>query len=177
MRIVDRSDLTGPLRLADRRKGAASLIVIHRNTVAPDVDGVARWFASPPPGNEAYGSRLFPYHFFVDDADGSGDVVVSQVHSVDTVSPHAYGMNGHGIGIALNIDGRVKAPSLAMQEAVVDLMARLMVACRIDSVVGHNAAKGCPGKLVPVESLAGRARTMARATPLVADGVRLTRAW
>ena len=177
MNILDRSDLTGPLRLTDRRKRKASVVVIHRNTVGPDVDAVARWFADPPAGNEVFGSRLFPYHFFVDDADGTGPVIVSQVHSVDTIAPHAFGLNGSGIGISLNIDGRVKAPSTAMVDACVALVARLMVTCPVAEVIGHSEAKGCPGKHVDVAGIGRRARVLADATPVVADGVRLTRLW
>jgi hypothetical protein len=171
--IRDRSDLTGPLKPTDRRKGQATLIVIHRNTVAPDVDGTAAWYANPPPGNEQYGFRLFPYHFFVDDDR------VSQVHSIDTVSPHAgpQGFNGPGIGIALNFDGRKVRPPEAMLEMCIMLMTTLMVATRAVSVTGHSVAKGCPGAMVPIEDMARAARRAANTSPLVAEGLRLTRNW
>lgn len=174
MHIVDRSDLTGPVVKGDKRKGAPSLIVVHRNTVAPDVAATAAWYASPPPGNEQYWFRLFPYHFFVDD-DGS----VHQVHSLDTISPHAgpQGFNGPGVGIALNHDGRKSRPPEVMLDAAIVLMTYIMATCRIRSVVGHSFPKGCPGKFVPVEDMSRAARHAAETTPLVADGLRLTRDW
>lgn len=172
MKVVDRSDLTGTLRGSHRRVlSRIKLLVIHRNTVADSVDGVAAWYASPPPPNEKYRLPLFPYHFFIDEN-------VSQVHSLDTVSPHAgpQGFNGPGVAIALNVNGLTTRPPPAMRENAVRLMAWLMVACpSIERVVRHR--DGCPGKMVDVETMAVEAATFARMTPLVAEGVRLNRVW
>jgi hypothetical protein len=172
MKIAHRFDLSGPTVPKDLRRATPSILVVHRNTVGPDVDSVASWFRDPPKGNEQFGSRLFPYHFFIDDNNGVGDVTVSQVHPLDVISPHAYGMNGAGVGISLNIDGRVKAPSAQMSHALAELLSALMVVLKTKTIVGHSLQKGCPGKLVDLVWISNLAREKKPDQDLVSSIVR-----
>lgn len=164
MKVTQRSDLAGPIVLADKRRRPLQLIVIHRNTVADNVDGVAAFHRSPPPKEAAAKLRLFPYHFFVDDEDGE----VQQVHSVDTVSPHAgpQGFNGIGVAICFNFDARKAAPPAHMTRAAVELIAALILSNGVHAgarglaVVGHSAEKGCPGKFIDPKALEAEARAL-----------------
>jgi hypothetical protein len=162
MNIVNRLDLSGPLTASDKRRGKPSIIVVHRNTVADTVDAVAQWHRDPPtPEDKKYRLRLFPYHFFVDVVDGSG--VVYQVHSLDTVSPHAgpQGWNGPGIGIAVNHDARKSPLPPAMYDALVSLVATLREVTGIKVVVPHKLQGGlfsCPGRFLNTEKLSSDVR-------------------
>jgi hypothetical protein len=173
LRLFQRRDLSRVNGHTKRRVWTMiDRIVIHRNTVADDVDGVEAWYRSPPKGQERYRLSLFPYHFFVD--EDAGGAFVSQVHPIGVISPHAgpQGFNPRGIGIALNVDGRTVAPSSAMRGAVVALLTRLVVLLpRAPIVCGHSAEKGCPGRLVDVDGMATEAKALATRAPMVVDDI------
>lgn len=162
--IINRFDLAGEVVSPDnRRRGKPSLIVIHRNTVADTVDEVAKWYRDPPKKEDKkYRLRVFPYHFFVDVVDGEG--VVYQIHSLDTVSPHAgpQGWNGPGIGVVVNHDARSSPLPKEMYSALVDLVATIRAATGITVVVPHKPAGGafaCPGKFLHIPALSKDAKT------------------
>lgn len=173
LRLVQRRDLSRTNGNTKRRVWTMiDRVVIHRNTVATDVDGTEAWYRSPPKGQEKYGLSLFPYHFFVDEDDAGA--FISQVHPISVISPHAgpQGFNPRGIGVALNIDGRTVAPSPAMRGAVVALLARLVVLLpRSPIVCGHSVEKGCPGRLVEVDAMADEAKSLAMRVAMVVDDI------
>lgn len=144
---IQRRDQAGKYTLGDVRKADIKDIVIHRNTVADRLDGVATFFRVNP----SYKTRLFPYHFFIDDG------VIYQVHPLSVVSPHARGRNQTGIGIALNVDGRRERPN--WEKFMRPLSALVWRLTRGGArVVPHSEEKRCPGELVDMEWLRGVAR-------------------
>jgi len=161
MTVDHRPDLAGDLRLHDQRKKPIRHIVLHRNTVSDlwfkdhvkdekePVEAAASWF-------QGADWRLFPYHFFIDRPTRDGQSSITQVQTLDTVSPHAHGVNGTSIGVALNVDGRKRIPPHGMQIATVWLLAHLLAIHPEARIVRHSAitSKQCPGDRVPVEQMA-----------------------
>lgn len=158
--IISRPDLAGGLRSHDLRQKPIKQIVIHRNTVSD------LWFKDHPKDDksavEAASAwfqeadwRLFPYHFFIDRPGRDGQSSITQVHTLDTIAPHAHGVNQTSIGVALNVDGRKRAPPHGMQIAAVWLLAHLLAMHPDVRVIRHSAiaAKQCPGTRVPVEQI------------------------
>lgn len=157
---VERFDLAecaGKLHpIKDRRRGRPDLIVVHRNTAGniwaerngfkgPAVEALHHFHAEPG----TWSFRIFPYHYFID-RDGT----IYHVHSEMTVSPHARNRgNSRSIGIALNVDGRREPPTPEMRESLVWLCSDILFRWPNSAIVGHSAAKRCPGPKVNVSEI------------------------
>lgn len=191
MIFMQRPDISGFVTRAHRRRGEIELILIHRNTVSElwkrehpkdigdDAALTFRWYAHPErraaQERKEFKTRLFPYHFFLDDA--GPDCIVNQAHSCDVRAPHASHDNERAVGVCLNIDGRTQQPSQAMAESAVWTCANLLKAYPDAKIKGHNDAKRCPGECVDVDGIALRAREWARAFDSVDPRIMLEREW
>ncbi len=166
--LVDRTDLGGPVRHwpvnrgGDLRLGQVpDRIVIHRNTasklwrlhnpywVGSDLEALVAWFRDP---SNRWRSRIFPYHAFVD-RDGKS----YRIHRNAVVSPHARGFNRRGVGVCLNLDGRVEIPSAEIWAGAVEVTRQYLRECPGAQVIRHSRLKQCPGRNVDVKALAAEA--------------------
>jgi hypothetical protein len=160
----DLANCTGRVHpVNDRRKDRPDRIVIHRNTAGnkwarkngfegSPVEALHHFHAEP--GKWSF--RIFPYHYFIDE---SGEI--TKVHDELIVSPHARNRgNWRSIGIALNIDGRKQPPTQQMHESLVWLCSDILFRWPNSAIMGHSAAKRCPGPLVNVSKIETEARDL-----------------
>lgn len=169
--VCRRFEFSGFVKQNDRRRGLVRELVVHRNTVSElyraahpafdgdDLEATARWYRRPTDGSKRW--RLFPYHFFIDGAEGHHPIIY-QVHTLDTKAPHARGRNATSVAVCLNIDGRKRAPSQNAQLAAAWLLASLLEFCPAAQIARHRdeGEYACPGGLVDVDGLSLNAAEM-----------------
>lgn len=141
----------------DRRTKPIQRVLIHRNTVAPDVDGVGRYFS------DTLGWRLFPYHRFIDtDQECSKVYAHISCAQVDVITPHAAAWNPVSVGLAINADFRKVEPDPKALADIVDAIALLRdEAWAFNRMLGrpdvmptiepHDPSKPCPGDRFPMK--------------------------
>ena len=167
MLILQTPELAGAIRTSDRRRKKVKYIIIHRNTVSKlwikenprsiktPVEAAAAWY-------QERDWRLFPYHFFL---DNPSPIIpdIAQIHSLDTVAPHASGYNNNSVGITLNVDGRIEEPSDQLELTTIWLLAHLLSVFPEAKIVRHSymSPKDCPGDKIDVETFRSHAEFFA----------------
>lgn len=151
MKIVNAHMLAGKILDRDYRdEKKIKEITIHRQTQADgkpweSVTMFSEWIRDP---SNKWGTRLFPYHYYIDQNGHVFNVLPLSVRGM-----HAAGRNTRSIGIALAVDGRKQPPSEAQWKSLQELcrfLLKLMPQCVIH---GHSKLKRCPGKFVDIKRL------------------------
>lgn len=173
----------GYTRQRHQRRGVFDGVRIHRNTVSAlyrekhpgftgtNLEASFRFYREhmDPPWSR------YPYTLLVTD-EPAGGPTIWQVHTLDTITPHAggktthdphpRGTNKHEIGIAIDHDCRHSAPSEALTAALAVALGTVL-ALNQDATVKAHRTKGpgaCPGPLLPLDEVAALALQYARGT-------------